>query len=283
MKRNKSLVIALLLTIFTVNALGQNSSYLFDVNISGKGKQSIIFIPGFSCSGEVWNETKSLYEKDYTCYTLTMAGFAGVLPQSNTSFKNWEISIIKYIKDKKIKKPILVGHSMGGGLALAIASDYPKLIKKIIIVDAVPCMGAFGNPTFKSIDNLDNTEKINQMISFSDEQFKTMQKNSINKLVTDTSKQAIVLNWAIKSDRKTIAEIFFDYANIDLREKIKNITCPSLILLNSYYSNSKPVMQAQYKNLKNVNLQYANKGSHFIMYDDTEWYVSQLNNFIKRR
>lgn len=42
-------------------------------------------------------------------------------------------------------------------------------------------------------------------------------------------------------------------------------------------------MEAQFKNLKDVNLQYASKGSHFIMYDDTEWYLSQLSNFISEK
>ncbi|CAA9200969.1 alpha/beta fold hydrolase [Flavobacterium collinsii] len=283
MKKIRSFIIVFLLTVGTVNTFGQNKSYPFEVKISGQGKQSIIFIPGFTCSGEVWNETKSVYEKDFTCYTLTMAGFAEVKPQPNASFKNWEDGIVNFIKDNKIKKPILIGHSMGGGLTLAIASDYPKLIKKIIVVDAVPCMGAFGNPAFKSLENPDNSEKINSILSATDEQFRTMQKNSIYGLVTNKSKQELVLSWALKSDRKTLAEMFWDYANIDLREKLKNITCPSLILLNSYYSKSKPVMEEQFKNLKNVNLQYAGKGSHFIMYDDTEWYLSQLNNFIPKK
>ena len=26
---------------------------------------------------------------------------------------------------------------------------------------------------------------------------------------------------------------------------------------------------------------YANKGMHFIMYDDPEWYLSQVNDFLK--
>lgn len=282
MKTIKTLIIVLL-TVVSVNTFGQKKSYPFEVKISGQGNQSIIFIPGFTCSGEVWNETKSEYEKSFTCYTLTMAGFAEVKSQPEASFKNWELGIVNFINDYKIKKPILVGHSMGGGLTLAIASDYPRLIKKIIVIDAVPCMGAFGNPNFKSKENPDNTEKINSIVTATDEQFHTMQKNSINSLVTDTSKQELVLNWALKSDRKTLAEMFWDYANTDLREKIKNITCPSLILLNSYYSNSKPVMEEQFKNLKDVNLQYASKGSHFIMYDDTEWYLSQLSNFISEK
>lgn len=283
MKKLKSVIVLFILSLITANTFAQKNPYPFETNISGKGKQSIIFIPGFSCSGDVWNETKAIYEKDFTCYTITMAGFAEVKPQPNASFKNWELAIVNYIKDNKIEKPILIGHSMGGGLALAIASDYPKLIKKIIVIDAVPCMAAFGNPDFKSKENPVNSEKINNIVSATDEEFKTMQKNSINGLVTNTAKQETVLSWALKSDRKTLAEMFWDYANVDLRAGIKNITCPSLILLNSYYTKSKPVMEAQFKNLKNVNLQYANKGSHFIMFDDTEWYVSQLNNFISKK
>jgi hypothetical protein len=39
---------------------------------------------------------------DFTCYTFTMAGFAGVKPQPNAS-KNWETENVNYIKAYKIK------------------------------------------------------------------------------------------------------------------------------------------------------------------------------------
>ncbi|MCX6146572.1 MAG: alpha/beta hydrolase, partial [Candidatus Kapabacteria bacterium] len=71
-----------------------------------------------------------------------------------------------------------------------------------------------------------------------------------------------------------------DFSNTDLREKIKNIKCPTLILLEEYFKNLKPAIEKQYINLNNANLQFANKGLHFIMYDDKEWYLNQLNNFI---
>ena len=45
-----------------------------------------------------------------------------------------KIRLIDITEIRNIEKPILIGHSMGGGLALAIASDYPELIKKIIAV-----------------------------------------------------------------------------------------------------------------------------------------------------
>ncbi|OYU92977.1 MAG: alpha/beta hydrolase [Bacteroidetes bacterium B1(2017)] len=269
-----------LFTALWVNLFGQNKSYPFDIKISGQGKQSIIFIPGFASSGEVWNETKSIYDKDFTCYILTMAGFAEVKAQPNATFTNWETSIVNYIKENKIEKPILIGHSMGGGLALAIASDYPELIKKIIVVDALPCLAALMNPAFKAVEKTDCSAMIDQMTSATNEQFYQMQKMSIPRLVADTSKQELVVGWSAKSDRRTFAEMYCDFSNTDLREKIKTIKCPSLILLEESFKNVKPAIEEQYKNLKTANLQYSNKGLHFVMYDDKEWYLNQLNNFL---
>lgn len=275
------LIIALLFSALCVNVFAQTKSYPFEVIKTGKGKQSIIFIPGFASSGEVWNETKAVFEKDFTCYTLTMAGFAGVKPQPNPSFENWKAGIATYIKDNKIEKPILVGHSMGGGLALAIASDYPDLIGKIVVVDALPCLAALSDPSFKSKENNDCSPMVTQMAAMNETQFYDMQKQTMPRLLQDSSKLEMVVDWSVKSDRKTFSEVYCDFFNIDLRERISAIKCPSLILLESYFINLKPAIEGQYEKLKTAKFQYADKGLHFIMYDDKEWYLAQLNNFIK--
>jgi pimeloyl-ACP methyl ester carboxylesterase len=277
------LIIALLFSALCLNVFAQTKSYPFEVSKTGKGKQAIVFIPGFASSGDVWNETKANFEKDFTCYTLTMAGFAGVKPQPNPSFENWKNEIANYIKTNKIEKPILIGHSMGGGLALAIAADYPDLISKIVVVDALPCLSALMNPSFKSKENNDCSAMVNQMTAMTDSQFYDMQKQTMPRLLENTSKLEMVVDWSVKSDRKTFAQMYCDFSNTDLREKIAAIKCPSLLLLESYFVNLKPAIESQYKNLKTANFQYANKGLHFIMYDDTAWYLEQLNNFLKSK
>jgi pimeloyl-ACP methyl ester carboxylesterase len=281
MKKYIILIIAFLFSALCINVFAQTKLYPFDVIKTGKGKQSIIFIPGFASSGEVWNETKTAFEKDFTCYTLTMAGFAGVKPQPNPSFENWKAGIANYIKDNKIEKPILVGHSMGGGLALAIASDYPDLIGKIVVVDALPCLAALSDPSFKSKENNDCSPMVTQMAAMNETQFYDMQKQTMPRLLQDSSKLEMVVDWSVKSDRKTFSEVYCDFFNIDLRERISVIKCPSLILLESYFINLKPAIEGQYEKLKKANFQYADKGLHFIMYDDKDWYLAQLNSFIK--
>lgn len=283
MNKYKTTIIIFVFTALFLNVFGQTNKYSFEVHKTGQGEQAMIFIPGFACSGEVWNETIAKFENKFTCYSLTMSGFAGVKPQTNSSFKNWVISIADFIKDNKIVKPIIIGHSMGGGLALAIASDYPDMIDKIIVVDALPCLLAITNPTFESKENNDCSTAVNQITSMSDEQFYQMQKMSIPRLLANTTMQEKVVSWSVKSDRKTFAEMYCDFSNTDLREKIQNIKCPSLILLQSYFANVKPAVEEQYKNLKSAHLQYASQGLHFIMYDDKEWYFTQINNFLAQQ
>ena len=280
MKKLIKLVILFLGLILSFTTNAQEIKTSFEVKVSGKGKQAIVFIPGFACSGEVWNETKSEFENNFTCYTLTMPGFASAKPQQNPTFKKWETEIANFIIQNKITKPIIIGHSMGGGLALAIAADYPDLISKIVVVDALPCLFALMNPSFKSKVIPDCTEMNLKLMNTSNEDFYKMQKKSISSLLADDTKQEMVVNWSVQSDRKTFAELYCDFGNTDLSEKIATIKCPSLILLESYFANFKPAIENQYKNLKTANLKYATKGLHFIMFDDKDWYLNELKSFL---
>lgn len=277
----KNLLFLSTLLFIACQTFGQTiSDYPFEVKKSGNGNQTIVLIPRFACSGEVWAETRIAYENDYVCYTLTMAGFAEAEPSQNPSFENWETGIANFIKEKNIEKPILIGHSMGGALALAIAADYPELIERIVVVDALPCLAALTNPSFKQQENIDCSPIVNQITALPKEQFYQMQKMSMPQLIQNTEMLDTIVNWSVKSDRQTFAKMYCDFSNTDLRKRIKNIKCPTLVLLESNFKNFKPAIQDQYKKLESADLQYANQGLHFIMYDDKEWYFDHLAKFL---
>ena len=144
--RLKTAFVALLLSVSCLAAEG----YSFQVVRQGTGRQVVVFIPGFACSGEVWQETVGAIKDSCTCYVLTMPGFAGVAPEAHPSFEGWKQQIIRFIEEKHLEKPVLVGHSMGGGLALAVAADRSDLLKSVVVVDALPCLSALYNPGFQS-------------------------------------------------------------------------------------------------------------------------------------
>lgn len=150
-----------------------------------------------------------------------------------------------------------------------------------MVVDAVPCLAALSDPNFKSNPNYDCSPMVNQIKSLSDEQFRAMQKQGMAGMVQDTSKQNLIVDWSMKSDRATFGKMFCDFSNTDLRDEIKTIECPALILLESSFIRIKPAIEQQYSNLKTADLSYADHSLHFIMYDAKDWYMQQVQNFLK--
>lgn len=276
----KKLLFLFCTLLLVLSTRAQKTTDAFEVSVSGKGDRAILFIPGFACSGDVWKETRQHLESAYTCYTLTMAGFAGAPAQSEPSFKQWEDGIAAYIRQHKITKPVIVGHSMGGGLAMALAADYPELVGKVVVVDALPCLAALQNPAFKAKENNDCSAMVSQFAAIPDDQFRQMQQAMMPRLLADTPRLAEVVNWSVRSDRATFARMYCDFSNTDLREKIAHIKCPALILLEPSFAAIKPAIEDQYKQLRTASLQYATKGLHFIMYDDPAWYQAQLDAFL---
>jgi hypothetical protein len=72
----------------------------------------------------------------------------------------------------------------------------------------------------------------------------------------------------MKSDRKLLLKMYQIFSNTDLREKIKNIKCPTLVLLRNILKNVKPAIEEQYKNLKHSQPVIFQQRTAFIMYDD---------------
>lgn len=256
-------------------------NYPFDVKISGKGKNTIIFIPGYACSSDVWNETIKVFEKDFKCIRLNMHGFAGVKADANPNLKYWVDEIARYIIFEKIKNPIVIGHSLGGIMAMWLASDYPDLISKIVDIDALPCYSGLMDAGFQSNKKLDCSGNIKNLKSMNPSALYKMQRSNMELMIADTSKIETVVRWNLWSDRKTMGEIFCEFLNTDLRDTISRATCPSLIMLEPSFKPSNEAIVSQYKKMRTPKIVYATKGLHFIMYDDKDWYLNQLKAFVK--
>ena len=148
---------------------------------------------------------------------------------------------------------------------------------------ALPCLMALTVPDFKSAPDNDCTDLIDRITAMDEEQFAQMQRMSAATLTTDSLRFAEIVNWGLASDRKTYAKLFCDFSNTDLRECIKNIVVPSLVLLEPYFKHIDTVIKNQYKNLSVAQIRYADKGLHFVMFDDREWFIHQICEFIKER
>lgn len=124
-------------TVSTVTAADPPAPRSFRVTVVGQG-QPMVLIPGLSSSGDTWNTTVARYRDRFACHVLTLAGFAGVPPIEQPLLASVRAELAEYIRTQHLTRPVVVGHSLGGTLALALAADHPDLVGPIVVVDSLP-------------------------------------------------------------------------------------------------------------------------------------------------
>ena len=85
----------------------------------------MILIPGLASSGETWDTTVARYRARFACHVLTVAGFAGVPPIDGPLLPAVHRDLAEYIRAQKLDRPIIVGHSLGGTIALMSMNHVP--------------------------------------------------------------------------------------------------------------------------------------------------------------
>lgn len=278
------LIYAFMLCLFSTPLMAQKA---FRVTVTGKGP-AMLLIPGYSCSGDVWKATVDQLSASYECHVLTLAGFAGQPAIDTPVLKTVKEELIRYVNEKKLVKPALVGHSMGAFLSIWAASEAPALFGKIICVDGVPFISALGKPQV-TVDSVKNNPAFNPELvirnfqNLPDSGFIEQTAMAMRWQVQDTARARQIAIWQYKSDRKTLATTLLEISTTDLRAALKQIPQPVLVMGSIYGTKeqSQKWLQQQYEQTPNLTLKVADS-KHFIMYDQPTWFISELTAFLNK-
>jgi pimeloyl-ACP methyl ester carboxylesterase len=290
MKRLFSLPAIGLILAFLLASKISSAQTFFTSEVKGKGKPMLL-IHGLYCSGDVWKETVEHYQKNYECHILTLSGFGGNTPNVNDHFlQSVKDDVIAYVKAKQLKKPILLGHSMGGFISFWAASSTPGLFEKVIAVDGLPFMSAIQMPgaTEESVRPMAVNMR-NTMSNQTPEQTAANQQMFLSSMITGQERVDQVKAIALKADAKTQGEVIYEMFTTDLRDEVSAIDCPVLLLgawiaYKDYgvtHDSSLKAYEAQVSQVKNAKVAMADKAKHFIFYDDPAWFFDQVDTFIK--
>jgi pimeloyl-ACP methyl ester carboxylesterase len=257
----------------------------FAVKVAGKGPP-VILIPGLSCSGDVWDDTVAHLKDHYECHVLTLAGFAG-RPRIPAPFlETVRNDLAAYIRDHKLDHPVIIGHSLGGFLALWLASHDPDLPGPLIIVDSCPFLPASFMPNATLETAKPMAEQIRAGMAVSRPEFVTNSEKSVRAMVTKPADFDRIMSWVKATDPLAAGDAMFDMFSHDLRGDIAQIRSPTLVLgtwiAYKDYITSEEIegrLRKQYAQLKDCKIVMADT-RHFIMFDDPQWFYQQVDAFL---
>lgn len=281
------ILIASLLT--TVAKSAEFESQLISVETQGNGPD-LILLHGFASSPNVWSEVVENLESRFRLHIVHVAGLSG-MPAPEVSPESYldaiRDEVIRYIKLKRIKKPTLIGHSMGGLLSLMISSREEADLDRVIIVDALPFFSLIFNPQATSEQVVPQAEAMEkQIVSFNDMQFEYQAKSSVAILTKDKAKKELLLNWSKQSDRKAYAQILREVMAYDARPELKAITRPVAVIhaydvaMGRSEEQVRRLYQDAYAEVIDVNIEMVAGSYHFIMWDQPEYFLRLLSEML---
>ncbi len=102
----------------------------------GQGKD-LILLHGWGLDASSFWPVVDLLKDQFTLWILDLPGHGrSDIPKSAFTITDYKNTVMKFIKELKIQKPIILGHSFGGRVTIKLASENPKILDKIILEDS---------------------------------------------------------------------------------------------------------------------------------------------------
>ena len=191
-----------------------NTNIVYDV--CGSGDTTILFLHGWGINKEYWSNQTIYFCDRYKVITMDLPGFGqSGKERTEWNFEKFTDDIHDFIREKKLKNVVLVGHSMSGDILLLMDTKYPDAIIGIVGIDNLHTPGVKNTEL--------QTREINQFFAMMDSSFSgTAEMYTRNYLFPKGADSNIVKRVAndIKSNDSAIAiKVLRSLADISQREK----------------------------------------------------------------
>jgi pimeloyl-ACP methyl ester carboxylesterase len=104
----------------------------------GDGLETFIIIHGFLGSLDNWHTLATEFSKDFTVYTVDMRNHGKSPHTESHNIKLMVNDLAEFMEQQNIASANILGHSMGGKVAMQFAFDYTDKVEKLIVADIAP-------------------------------------------------------------------------------------------------------------------------------------------------
>lgn len=282
-------MICLPATAWSEPAAGFHSDRIV-VEARGAGPD-VILIPGLASTSAVWARTAAALQGRYRVHLVTVRGFGDVRAEANASGQvgaPTAAEIRRYIAEEGLTRPALIGHSMGGQIALRVAAADGPRIGRVMVVDASPFFPSLISAGATSGDVEPLARLAYQGLMLLGDDALRSQASSMGLEMGGASDSLFgSLGWQ-GGDRRTLAQGLYEVMTVDLRARLPAITAPVTVVYGWSADDRSPrsqidgLFRAGYRSLRTpAAFERIEGAEHMVMIDQPRRFQAAVERFLR--
>ncbi len=241
----------------------------------GRG-QPVVFLHGWLGSWRYWFPTMEVVAADFRSYSFDFWGF-GDSRRKNTheSIHSYSDQVIRFLDALGIDRVLLVGHSMGGMVALKTAINHPERILRVATVGA-PIVG----------------DSLSWLLKLTDHPFLAggfaslpwLRRYLFRLFLGETPDQEVdeVVDDSVKSNANTLRRAVSSMLRTDLRPELPRLRVPTLIVHGGRDDIVSPNQIELFAHIPVAEVVLMSSSRHFPFLDEAELFNTLLLRFLKQ-
>jgi pimeloyl-ACP methyl ester carboxylesterase len=242
----------------------------------GNGQTALVFVHCWACDRTIWDRQLAAFKHDYRVVALDLGGHGA----SGRDRKSWTIPVLAgdvraVIEHLKLTRVVVVGHSMGGPVALETARLLPSQVIGVVCVDTLH------NVELQPSEELGGRTARSLEADFE----RTMSQTVASMFARDTN--PLIVRWmtarALATDRKAAIGLLRAFDALDLKRTLAAVRVPVRCI------NAAPAGSGGVATAVDVNRRYADfgavmleGGSHFPMLEHPAELNAKLRKLLDR-
>jgi N-formylmaleamate deformylase len=237
------------------------------------GKSPLILLPGITAPAATWEFVARRLALHHDVYVLDARGRGLSEGGSDKSYRldDYAMDVEQLVKQLDLRQPHIVGHSMGARIAVRLASTYPAVLGKLVIVDP-PVSGPGRRPypiplefyldSLASVENGEGFDQMRKSFDWTDDQLEMR------------------MEWLPTCDRTAIADSHRSFHEEDIHGDMPSITADTLLL---YAERGGTVLPEEAEEICRLipqcKSQRIDDAGHMIPWDQLDEFIDAVNDF----